>query len=156
VALAETENGRVKPQLARLIVPLDTSVTAESVLPWAALLARDHGMEIRLVTVWDEREPLPGVERGRALEVVIDELRHYLDGVARRPELREASLTKEVLTGNVVEAITREAARIPGSAVMVGTHGASGYRAGSLGSVTERLLRSLRVPVLVIPLSEER
>jgi nucleotide-binding universal stress UspA family protein len=149
------ENHLMKPRLARLIVPLDTSVTAEQALPWAAMLARDHGMELHLVSVWDSREPIPGIDAERHEEVIVDELRHYLQGVAARPELRGTPTTVGVLTGATVDSIAAQAAERPGSAILVSTHGAGGFRESELGGVADRLIRVAHVPVLVIPMHGE-
>ena len=56
-----------------------------------------------------------------------------------------------VRLGNVPKEITREAERLPADLLILGTHGRSGFERLFLGSVTEKVLRSTRVPVLTIP-----
>ena len=53
--------------------------------------------------------------------------------------------------GNPAQEITQEAERLPADLLILGTHGKSGFQRFFLGSVTEKVLRSTRVPVLIIP-----
>jgi nucleotide-binding universal stress UspA family protein len=45
---------------------------------------------------------------------------------------------------------------MPADLLVMGTHGRSGFEALFLGSVTEKVLRSTRVPVLTVPPAVER
>lgn len=56
-----------------------------------------------------------------------------------------------VRPGDAAKEMTREAAELPADLVILGTHGRSGFERLFLGSVTEKVLRSTRVPVLTIP-----
>lgn len=138
-------------QVARLVVPLDTSATAETVIPWAALMARDRAMEVHLVAVWSDAAPIPGIDSSKPTGEIVAELQIYLDGVARQPPLDTVHVTTEVRTGDVVGQIKTVAQERPGSMVMLASHGQGGYQEAYLGSVTDKLLRTLHVPVLVIP-----
>lgn len=53
--------------------------------------------------------------------------------------------------GNAAQQITEEAERLRADLLILGTHGTSGFQRLFLGSVTEKVLRSTRVPVLIIP-----
>jgi len=63
-------------------------------------------------------------------------------------------VTAEVRSGDVVSEIWQAARARPGSMVMVASHGQGGYQEAYLGSTTDKLIRTLRVPVLVIPVRE--
>jgi nucleotide-binding universal stress UspA family protein len=56
-----------------------------------------------------------------------------------------------VRPGDAAKEIAREVERLPADLLIVGTHGRSGFERLFLGSVTEKVLRSTRVPVLTIP-----
>jgi nucleotide-binding universal stress UspA family protein len=140
-------------RLARLIVPLDTSVTAERVLPWAALMARDRAMDVHLVTVWDPDSPIPGMEPGASREAIVSQLEGYLAGVAARLREDVRPVSSEVRVGAVVDEI-RAAAEGPGNLVLLASHGQGGYQEARIGSIAEKLIQKLRVPVLVIPADE--
>src|SRR5688572_27321312 len=102
---------------AKVIVPLDTSRTAEVTLPWAAMLARDRAMSVHLVTVWDKEAPIPGV----VSEGAVPELERYLREVAERNVFREVPVTTVVAVGDVVEQI-RVAANHPGNLLLLASH----------------------------------
>jgi nucleotide-binding universal stress UspA family protein len=53
--------------------------------------------------------------------------------------------------GDAATEIAREAERLPADVLILGTHGRSGFERLFLGSVTEKVLRRVRVPVLTIP-----
>jgi nucleotide-binding universal stress UspA family protein len=56
-----------------------------------------------------------------------------------------------VRPGDAAKEIRNEAERVPFDLLILGTHGRSGFERLFLGSVTEKVLRSTRVPVLTIP-----
>ena len=56
-----------------------------------------------------------------------------------------------VRPGDAAKEIRHEAERLPFGLLICGTHGRSGFERLFLGSVTEKVLRSTRVPVLTIP-----
>src|SRR6187401_2690087 len=56
-----------------------------------------------------------------------------------------------VRSGDAASEIRKEAERAPADLLILGTHGRSGFERLFLGSVTEKVLRSTRVPVLTIP-----
>jgi nucleotide-binding universal stress UspA family protein len=136
--------------LARLVVPLDTSATAEKALRWGALVARDRAMELHLVTVWSPDAPIPGIAPAKPEKDILADLQGYLEDVARGLRREGVSVTVEARAGDVVDEI-RKAAEEPGSMVMIATHGQGGYQESRLGSVADRLIRTARAPVLVIP-----
>jgi nucleotide-binding universal stress UspA family protein len=56
-----------------------------------------------------------------------------------------------VRPGDPAKEIRLEAERLPADLLILGTHGRSGFERLFLGSVTEKVLRSTRVPILTIP-----
>ena len=56
-----------------------------------------------------------------------------------------------VRPGDPAREIRRESEQLPFDLLILGTHGRSGFERLFLGSVTEKVLRSTRVPVLTIP-----
>lgn len=88
----------------------------------------------------DDLEELPGLqERARqAIETVVDRAREA--GVETRPSIRG---------GAPYEAIPDYAEEHDIDLIVMGSHGRSGAKRMLLGSVTERILRSTTIPVLV-------
>lgn len=145
--------------LAYIIVPLDGSPFAEHALPLACLIARQAGTRgrVELVHVHDPgvyaaNAPAlePAWENERAAEMSVD-----LDAVAARlaaeTKLRVTAVT---LRGRVAESIAVHAAERGADLIVMTTHGRSGIKRAILGSVTERVLRTAAVPVLVVPSPE--
>jgi nucleotide-binding universal stress UspA family protein len=131
---------------AKVVVPLDTSSTAERALPWAAMLARDRAMSVHLLSVWDEQTPIIGLGGGSA----VAELRRYLTEIAQRDIFEGIPVTTEVAVGDVADRIAHSAMGT-GNLLLLASHGQGGYVESSLGSVADRLVRHLHVPLLVIP-----
>ena len=69
------------------------------------------------------------------------------------PLLGPSGLSAEIVVkpGDAAKEIRKEVERLPFDLLILGTHGRSGFERQYLGSVTEKVLRSTRVPVLTIP-----
>ena len=147
-------------QPSEILVPLDGSTLAETALQPAAALARLWDAELTVVQIV---YPLPIVaEPDRALpETSVQDL----TAIARASAEEYVRLAAERLRGEGVKASgmaligtdgpaqqLRELAR-PGqvSLIAMATHGRGGIRRFILGSVTDKLVRTAEVPVLVVP-----
>src|SRR5262249_44073441 len=86
--------------------------------------------------------PLPDPDKAA------DDLRDFA-----RPVIGTADVLLDVLVTFGTPAMTIQlfAERMRADLVIVGTHGRSGFQRFLLGSVTERLLRVLAVPLLIVP-----
>lgn len=137
-----------------VIVPLDGSALAESVLPVVAELARSLSLQVTLVRIWD----IPALYYDesylvdeRILKTIEDEAREYID--RKIIDLGRQGLNGMkgvVLQGFAADRIIEEAKKTPHSLVAICTHGRSGFRRWMLGSVTEQVVRHSGDPVLVI------
>jgi nucleotide-binding universal stress UspA family protein len=126
----------------RILIPLDGSSLAASILPLAARIAQAHGSEVIL---------FHAVERG---ESGIDALmtRAEAQALLERYQRFFADLkVRIVLAGKqppvveILEAIEQTKA----SLVVFSSHGRTGVTRWILGSVAEKVLRECRCPVLV-------
>lgn len=142
-----------------LIVPLDGSALAESVLPQVVSLAKSLGQRVTLLrvttppaTYGSNAMEFPTSVYYTLLDGLEDEAREYLAGVAER--LRHEGVTSvetTVLTGPPAGVLVEEFAKKSSNAlVAMSTHGRSGVGRWVLGSVTDRVLRHSGHPVLVI------
>jgi len=152
-----------------VLVPLDGSAIAEHALPLASTLARCAGCELRLVRVvpplgdtyfW---APLPG----DPLEVELREAqrtqaRAYLDDVVHR--LREAgascvtcAVMEDVVPEkeSVSEAIRADVLKTGADLVVMTSHGRGPIARFWLGSIADKLVRTLHVPVLLVRPAED-
>lgn len=136
---------------SHIVVPLDSSELAEQAVPWAGFLARQAGVPVVLAAVWAPYDPLPGVDYLGATAEIEEQVRSYLEGVANSKVLAGLDVACDVRRGSVVDEIRGLVDELPNPLVVLSTHGRGGFKRRFLGSVTDKLLRSLGVPVLVIP-----
>jgi nucleotide-binding universal stress UspA family protein len=145
-------------RLTSVIVPLDGSELAESVLPAVTELAKKLGLEIVLFRAFN----IPyGVYAGadgyyamnfdQLIADIKDEATSYLE--KKTEELKGkgfekiSSLVKEGLSADEIISIGRQT---PDNLIAMCTHGRSGVKRWVLGSVTETVVRHCGDPVLVI------
>ena len=137
-----------------MLVPLDGSPLAEQTIPLALEIARAARSKLRLVLVHPLLPP-PFYEESAQLYVTVDlamrkSARDYLRGLAAR--LREQSglqISSVILEGPTEAALARYVHDIGADLVAMTTHGRGGVRGAWLGSVADRLVRRLDVPILV-------
>ena len=157
----------------RVLVPLDGSELAEAVLPYVEDLGGRCAAEVVLLrvvamppdkTTADVYQPaitLPG----SALDVVVDQHPIYreqemesLRAEAERTldrakkHLSEAGLEVrvEVLFGRPAERIAEYAMKREVDLIAMSTHGRSGFSRWVFGSVAQKVLRAVAVPILLI------
>jgi nucleotide-binding universal stress UspA family protein len=139
--------------MKRIVVPLDASPIAESVLPVVADLARAGGASIRLLRV----EALPDNcvdSDGRVVAYADQEMARFeaeaLDYL-RTVTTRLGGLPVEscVRFGDPLTEILKEADAFDADLIAVTTAGKSGLGRVVLGSVAERVFRKAQMPVLL-------
>lgn len=136
-----------------ILVPLDGSELAEQALPLAQHVAAATGAELELVrvhvppTAWDIYADAmaagPEVHDSAPVEVA------YLEEQARKARQVGLTVNTTLLDGDVAPAIARRARAVADLIVMT-THGRGPFSRLWLGSVADRLLRSLEQPILLV------
>lgn len=135
--------------MRRILVPLDGSPLAETILPVAEEWAREEGAEVVVLRSVQARTALNGDEREvrvRALE----EGEAYLKGVAARMERRGLPQVRWGVSEEEPAAAIAHAARDGVDLIAMATHGRGGLSRLLLGSVAEAVIRAAGVPVLLI------
>jgi nucleotide-binding universal stress UspA family protein len=141
--------------LERLLVPLDGSPTAESILPQVTALARGLGQPVVLLMVMPHVDELHLAEGSLDAELSpIQERRQqyaeqYLDSVHRRLEAEGVRATTVIESGLPAPAIIGIAEKEQAGAILMATHGRGGARRWVLGSVADKVVRTSPVPVLL-------
>lgn len=129
--------------IRNILCPVDLSDISRAALEYAVGLAR--ALEARLQAL----QVLELVEPGRDNELrrrCLDEFERFVQ------PLRMGVPVETVLTeGNAAGEILRAAEASRADLIVMGTHGRSGFERFVLGSVTERVLRQARCPVLAVP-----
>ncbi len=154
---------------AHILVPLDGSELSERALPIAQNLAQSSDATVHLIHMVSREHELGaggGIESVQAAELEMDMARRltesqlhrgrkYVDQV--RSQLSGAGVKVEsqyaVKADDPAQNIIDYAKEHSISMVVMTTHGHGGIRRLLLGSVTDRVIRSCEVPVLVVPCS---
>jgi len=143
-----------------MLVPLDGSNLAESVLPHVEALAKQRGAELVDVVLlricespyisadypfpdWEEH-----VKQITAYWKQVSE--QYLIGVEKRLKDAGLKVKSEVLMGNPTHEIIDYASKNPFNLIVMATHGHSGANQWAYGSVTDRVLQGVSSPIFLV------
>ena len=144
--------------LKRVIVPLDGSGLAETVLPHVMTLASKLKLEVQLVRVYSPPFNAYVVAEGaiaqrpaQVLKEAQEQSENYLDGkVAGLLANGFNAVSAAVVEGDAAHEIVELAISSPQSMIAMSTHGRSGIGRWVLGSVAEKVVQHSRAPVLLI------
>ena len=157
VRVQETGQGlRREPMCCqRILVPLDGSTRAERILPPVISIAQALDSQVILFQVpivyvsgWMTGEwlmPTHGV-----LATAEQDAMAYLDYVATRLKEQGIKTSTATDTGAVAESIIDYATANHVDLIAMCTHGRTGLRRWTLGSVADRVLRAGRIPILLV------
>ncbi|HIJ68087.1 MAG TPA: universal stress protein [Deltaproteobacteria bacterium] len=140
---------------SNLLVPLDGSKLAESVLPVVRRLAERLGCEVKLLHVIEKRPPsrihgdahlqdAAGAER--YLELIVERLKSW--------GLNVSSHVHEVPQGDVPRCIAEHAEELEQDLIVLCTHGSGGFKRFVFGTNAEQVLMHGRTPVVLIKTDE--
>ena len=141
----------------RMIVPLDGSKLAESVLPHVLSLCQSLDMELILVRSYDPSFPGSSVRMRDIAKIVRDSAENYIR--EKVEELKAKGLTRvsyRIFRGLPADQITDFAIETPNSLTVMCTHGRQGIGRWMLGSVTNAVIHCSEEPVLVIRSSDKK
>lgn len=135
----------------RILVPLDGSKLAESVLPFTCALAEQLQASLILFHVIEKRAPSE-IHGERHLQEV-SEAKTYLDEIAQKYSSAKVSITQdvhEVQEDGVAQTICDHAVELQTDLIALCTHGHGGIRDILVGSIAQQVVRQVTVPVLFI------
>ncbi len=137
----------------RILCAVDFSEFSRDALNHGIVLAKWYSARLTVLHVYQPMGPVSGLPGEAFLpptlpEDMVREVQRFC-----APLLASSQQSAEITVreGNPAREITYEAERLPADLLILGTHGKSGFERLFLGSVTEKVLRSTRVPVLIIP-----
>lgn len=150
----EQDKTAAEARLTKVIVPLDGSPVAETVLPYVVDLAKKMSLEVVLVRAFalpagtaDEYQTYTDDLIG----LIETEARDYLAEKAKEIKGQGLeSVSSVVNVGYGAEEIITLARQTPDNFIAMCTHGRSGIKRFVLGSVTDRVVRHSGDPVLII------
>ena len=145
-------------QVQRILVPLDFSRHADSVLEWAAHLAKEHGSRLLLLHAYHlpvEFQQLEGAYLPQDFWASVkaeaeQNLRRYAE------PLRAQGLSADIIVreGYPATVIEQEAVDQRVDLIVIGTRGLSGLKHLLLGSIAERVVQKAPCPVLTVKTRE--
>lgn len=139
----------------KMLVPMDGSESAETVIPYAEELAGRLDLDVIVFHVLRERHGEQAPMHRAYVERASARIRHQLELFNRRIGTRWSIATQPVNTvlviGHPAEEILRYADSHEIDLILMATHGRSGIRRWAMGSVAAKVLRASRVPVWLVP-----
>lgn len=132
-----------------ILVPLDGSAISEVAVEHAVRLAENFRAELTLLRVVS----LPAVPGGDIAEVeqaLVAESEAYLREMARRIPAQRVTTHTTVRVGKPADTIIEQACQCDNAMVVMATHGHRRIEQWPLGSIAEKVLRSMRVPVFLV------
>jgi nucleotide-binding universal stress UspA family protein len=141
----------------KILVAVDGSPAATKGLREAVRLAKAQGARLCIVHVLDELFAFAGQD---GFGPMYDMLPGFREGgkrvlakakaLAAKSGVPAQTVMREVVGGPAAGPIVREAAKQGADLIVLGTHGRRGVRRLVLGSDAEQVVRSARVPVLLV------
>lgn len=134
----------------KILVPLDGSELAEVALPYAEELAGRLSSEVTLLYVSEMLEdPYQHMHEsylGKMIETTRQGIKSYLE----KPGMPAIQVKSEILFGNPAERIVDYAEKTGTGLIVMSTHGRSGVKRWTLGSVADKVVRATTRPVALI------
>jgi nucleotide-binding universal stress UspA family protein len=144
----------------RILVPTDGSKTSEVAVDHAVDLAEKYGAELHALYVVDidavsyglGTEQVDRIRQGNfgEMDELEDKANEATGFVADAGETAGIDVVEDVRAGQPHRVISDYIDDNDIDLVVMGSHGRSGVKRAILGSVTERVLRSTHLPVLVV------
>src|SRR5512143_1597067 len=134
-----------------ILVPLDGSLLAESVLPAARYLAQQFHSKLTLLHVVEPAPPATVHVEPHLMN--LNEAQEYLDSLARNREADSATVEVHVEhapQATVALSILEVAERLTADLIVLCAHGNGGLRDILFGSIAQQVLQAGEIPVLLL------
>jgi nucleotide-binding universal stress UspA family protein len=146
----------------KILIPLDGSETGEAALPYVGKLISKMSSEIKVEVILlrviarltyyvaseEATVSIPYTEQEMAQ--IKKRANNYLKKAGEILKDKEITIKTQVVIGKPADEIIRSANEIDADLIAMSTHGRSGLSRWAFGSVTDRILRGGRRPVLVV------
>jgi universal stress protein A len=143
--------------LKKILCPVDFSLPSYDGVKAAVELAQRFSAELILVNVIQPVQPavaagVPTTQTGRKYYLEIeDAARKSFEELIRSAIPEDVQVSTKILRGQPADEIIRECENENATAIVIATHGWTGWRRFVFGSVAEKVVRLARVPVVTIP-----
>ena len=141
----------------KILVPLDGSQIAEYVIPHIEAIAGNSSAEVELISVV---EPVEIPTRGKIAlseddiksinKDAKEEAHKYLHHIAKRLDRADIKARTVVITGKPADSLVDYAGHNDIDLIIMATHGRSGITRWFFGSIAEKLMRAVEIPILLV------
>jgi nucleotide-binding universal stress UspA family protein len=158
------------PKIKKILYATDLSENSAYAFRYAVSSAQQHGAKIHILHVLEEiktnllwayfeMEKLQAI-REKGKDEIKDRIQKRLAIFCQRelmdsPACRDLVASTEVVEGDPAAEILRKADELEADLVVMGTHGKGLLEHTFLGSVAEKILHRIKIPVLTIPIPKE-
>ncbi|RJP57386.1 MAG: universal stress protein [Ignavibacteriales bacterium] len=146
--------------MRRILVPIDFSDATKKIIEQAIKYAKSLGGEIRLLHVAAPEPEFIGDEVGP--KVLRDQKAKRLRDQHKKIQKLAGNIEKEgikttplLVQGVTVDEIIKESKKFNASIIIMGSHGHGAMYNLLMGSVIEGVIRTSKIPVLVIPVKSK-
>lgn len=140
--------------MKKILVPTDFSNQAHQAIKAAASIAQNSSTEIILLHIIDlPQETMDMIKPGYDIPEIIffkENAEKKLMETAQLPELNNLTISIVLRLGKTFDEVNQVAKENNIDLIVMGSHGASGFKEVFVGSNTEKVVRSSEIPVLVI------
>lgn len=141
-----------------ILCPVDFSDTSNHALHAAIELAVQLNADLHLIHVYQYPAfTMPETDMAIPVDISLqDEYRQRLEDKLQKHAAENTTealaLSSSLLEGIPYQEIVNAAEKLNSDLIVMGTHGRSGLAHMLLGSVTERVVRTAKIPVLSVPI----
>ena len=134
----------------KILIPLDGSELAEVALPYAEELAGRLGSEVTLLVVTESAESQDYHNHQLYIQHLVEPTMRLAERYSKKSGDKAIKVESTILTGHPAEEIVTYAEKDGSSLIIMATHGRSGIRRWSMGSVADKVVRAATQPVALI------
>jgi nucleotide-binding universal stress UspA family protein len=152
-ALSEPIPSVSEISLGKVLIALDGSRFSEAVLDPVRRMLGHEGTSIHLLRVveldrsWVTGEPAKQDAEGRTAR---DDAEQYLSSMADRFTARGYATTWDVVEGDPAQRINEVSEEVQANLIALATHGYSGLKRLTIGSVAEEVLNKAKRPIILV------
>ncbi len=146
----------------KVIVPLDGSKVGEAALDVIKVMAANRPLKAKIqltligvitllrhwVVVGEASAPVSYTEE--ELSIIKNRVTDYLNKTGEELKSKNIDVNIIVSSGNAAEEILKASEQVGADLIAMSTHGRSGWRRLAFGSITDKVLRGSRMPVLMV------
>jgi nucleotide-binding universal stress UspA family protein len=139
------------PKVTQILVPIDFSGPSKAAFWRAVDIAKIYNASLMLLHVMSHQTAngmatlIPG-----ALLKIEEDLQADLDRLQRMAAAQDVVATTTLRKGHVLDSIREVLVSEPIDLLVIATHGGRGVHGVLLGSIAERVIRSITIPVLTV------